>query len=537
MKKNKLRDNLRHILIPCLVLSSICGLFTGLLIFAFKWLAEKVIGWSLGFYSLAQTDPINAILLFLGLVLLGSISYIILKHVPNCRGGGIPTAVTYMRGFLSFNWVNNAFILLASSLITFCGGVPLGNEGPSVQMGCAVGHGTSRLLARKNKAWDRYIMTGGACAGFSIATGTILSGMLFAFEEVHRRFSPLIFIAVATAIASSTVTMDVLCSLTGMESQLFHFILDKILPLSYLWIPIIIGAVVGMSAIVFTKLYKVVGVVLNTALKKVPLLVKTISIFVIVGIFGIISTDYLGSGHDLIDKLLHGQNFAWYMLLIYLLVRATLLLFANRTGITGGLFLPSLAFGAIIGDLIAGAFIEFNLLPMEYRSLMVVIGMASYLAAASRIPLTAIAFSIEAMSGLGNILPIAVGVGVSYLVIVISGVPAFSDTVIENKIMQSRKDKEVHVIDVHMPVMEGAFVIGKEIRDILWPPTCAVLSVDKEDIYDEMLHPGDRLHLRYKTTDPEKTMQILQSLLGKPNEALDEEEVHKKDTHYSIPEQ
>ena len=104
-------------------------------------------------------------------------------------------------------------------------------------------------------------------------------------------------------------------------------------------------------------------------------------------------------------------------------------------------------------------------------------------------------------------------------------------------IIIDRKDKEVLVIDVHMPVMEGAFVVGKEPRDILWPPTCAILSVDKEDVYDEVLHPGDRLHLRYKTINPEKTKEYLISLLGTPNEELDIEYVHQKDTHYSIPEQ
>ena len=65
-----------------------------------------------------------------------------------------------------------------------------------------------------------------------------------------------------------------------------------------------------------------------------------------------------------------------------------------------------------------------------------------------------------------------------------------------------------------------------------------MLSVDKKhNIYDEDLHEGDRLHLRYKTTTPEETMQILENLLGKPNEEIDVEYVHQKDTHYSIPEQ
>ena len=167
--KTNLKYNLKNVLSPCLVLAGLSGVFTGAFIFAFKWLAEKVINFSFYAYSLARANPWQAIILLLVLVFLGSLSYLIIKNVPNCRGGGIPTAVAFMRGFLSFNWASNAFSLLASSLITFLGGVPLGNEGPSVQIGCAIGHGTVRVLAKKNKAWDRYIMTGGACAGFAAA--------------------------------------------------------------------------------------------------------------------------------------------------------------------------------------------------------------------------------------------------------------------------------------------------------------------------------------------------------------------------------
>lgn len=535
---SKIKYNIKNVLIPCLVLAGLCGIATGAFIFAFKWIASKVIDFSFYAYSLASQNPLHAIILILALVGLGVLSYLITKYAPNCRGGGIPTAVAFMRGFLSFNWVSNAFSLLASSLITFLGGVPLGNEGPSVQIGCAVGHGTSRIFARKKKAWDRYIMTGGACAGFAAATGTYLSGIIFALEEVHRRFSPLIFLTVATAITTSTITMDLLCSLTGMDSHLFHFLITEVLPLSYLWTPIIIGLVTGVLAVLYTKLYKLINKFLNIALRKVPQLIKIVSIFVIVGVFGIISNSFIGSGHKIIDSIMSGENTVWYLLLVYLLVRAVTLLVATQNGITGGLFLPALTFGAITGELLAQAFVGIGILDTKYESVMIIIGMASFLAASSRIPITAIAFSIEALNGLNNIVPIALGVGVAYLVTLVVGEHAFTETIFENKVINSRKGKTVHVIDVHMPVMEGSFVVGKEARDILWPPTCVVLSVDKKgDIYNEDLHVGDRVHLRYKTINPEKTMAILQSLLGKPNEILDEEFVHQKDTHYSIPEQ
>ena len=72
--------------------------------------------------------------------------------------------------------------LFFGSVTSFLIGVPLGNEGPSVLMGTAVGKGCTDTLAKKHPAWSRYSMTGGACAGFAVATGAPISGILDAYK-------------------------------------------------------------------------------------------------------------------------------------------------------------------------------------------------------------------------------------------------------------------------------------------------------------------------------------------------------------------
>ena len=62
-----------------------------------------------------------------------------------------------------------------------------------------------------------------------------------------------------------------------------------------------------------------------------------------------------------------------------------------------------------------------------------------------------------------------------------------------------------------------------EIRDILWPPTCAVLSIDSKHALTPHHAPreicaGDVLHLHYQTYDPERTMQTLIAILGEQPE-------------------
>ena len=77
--------------------------------------------------------------------------------------------------------------MIVNSYIAFFTGLPLGNEGPSVLIGTALGRGTNNLFNR-TPAWDRYVMTGGAAAGFAVATGAPATGIIFALEEVHKRF-------------------------------------------------------------------------------------------------------------------------------------------------------------------------------------------------------------------------------------------------------------------------------------------------------------------------------------------------------------
>ena len=533
--KNNL-SKIKNKLIPCFLLSALTGIFTGLLIFAFKISASYVISLSGDIYASVREKPVLLLPFILGMALLGCLSFFILKVAPDAKGGGIPTAITIIRGFVSFNWIASAFGVFISALVTFFGGVPLGNEGPSVQMGCAVGKGTVNIFAKKNKAWDKYIMTGGACAGFAAATGAPMSGLLFYIEEIHRRFSPLVFMSAATATLSSAVTMELLGSAFNFNTHLFHFTLSEILPLKYLPAAMAVGTITGLVALGFTQLYKVINKLINDTLKKCPAIVKIVSIFVIVGILGFFASEFTHSGHGLIDEIIEGHHFSVYLLLLSLLVRAVLLLFANNAGITGGIFVPSLAFGALVGEITAKGLIFTGLMPEKYEIILVVVGMASFLAASSRIPLIAITFSIEALSGLTNIIPIALGAAFAYIVVELAGITDISDVIIENKIHTAAKGKKFYVADVHMTVEARCFVIGQEIRDILWPPTCVVMSVDKKEIHHSALEEGDVLHLRYKTSDPTESIVVLESLLGKQNNDIAMKFVHGDDEHYSIPE-
>ncbi len=535
--KNKRLNYINNILMPCLLFSVITGILTGGLIFLFKCVVNFAVSVSDDIYSFARENIIYLPALLVGAALLGVISAFSVKYLGNCKGGGIPTAIALLRGLIEFRWLRNIVAVFASAFITYLGGVPLGTEGPSVQMGAAVGRGTVRLFAKKHSAWDRYIMTGGACTGFAAATAAPLTGIFFAFEEAHRRFSPMIFMSAASAVISGSATMNILCELTNTDPAFFHFTINSVLPIKYLWAALIVGIVCGLCAVAFTKLYRIIGDFVKVKLYRLPIYVKIPTIFTMTALIGYFISEALGSGHSLVDLMIEGHGI-WYMSLIYLAVRAMLLIVANNIGVTGGLFVPSLAFGAMIGSLCAKGMITLGILPEEYYMVLVVVGIASFISASSRTPISAVTFAIEALSGLSNILPIVLGVALSYIIIEVMGIAGFTDTVVESKVEAEHKDKTPQLIDAHFTVTSDAFVVGKEIRDILWPPTCVVTSVRKNALsrsHSSLIDEGDILHLHYRTYHPKDTFVKLEALIGRQREDI-RTNAHTVNPKHQVPE-
>ena len=504
-------------IIPCVLFPAMVGIITGVLIFLFKIASTKIIEISSDIYSFVRNTPSYLPLLLLGAIVIGSISSLLLKYAKECRGGGIPTAIASIRGLIPLKWLQGIFGLFFSSLLTYLVGVPLGNEGPSVQMGTAVGKGSSELIGKNKRAYERYVMTGGACSGFAIATGAPLSGIIFALEEAHRRFSPTIFMVASISVLTGSITQGLLSGFFGIDTTFFDLSIDQVLPFKDMWIAVIIGAVCGILAIIFTQMYKLVRKIDNNKKFNIPFVVKIIIIFFTVAILGFICEDFIGSGHSLIEKILERESL-WHIIILALLVRAVLMIFANGEGVSGGVFVPTLAFGAMIAAIIAECFISLNMIDEQYYPILIVVGMISFLSASSRIPLTALAFAAEALCAVTNLLPVAIGVVISYLIAEASNQESYTDTVIETRTKALHANRLAVIIDSHMEVQPGAFAVGMELRDILWPPTCVVLSVNKNHSalheHSTKIEEGDVLHLHYQTYNTRETLSTLAQILG-----------------------
>ena len=512
------RTFVQNILLPCLLFSVITGIFTGALIFSFNLLSTSVIHFSSETYHFVRENPIYAPLLLLAVLALGLLAGLLLKLFPNVRGGSLPVAVAHLRGHIAFKWIPNIVFVYFSSMISYLVGVPLGNEAPCVQMGAAAGKGVVNLFAKKHRAWRRYVMTGGACAGFAVATGAPLSGIFFALEEAHRRFTPMVIMVATMSTASAMFTSRLLCNLFHVELTIITATLEHTLRLRDFWAVVILALVCALFAAIFSKAYEKVLHVLHKIRKHVHFIVRLEVVFLLVAVLGLVSGEFINDGHNLLHEMLHHEH-VWTFLLLYLFVRSALVICSNSVGATGGLFVPTLVFGAMLGSICAQIMISLGVLPAEYAPIMIVIGMASYKGASMRTPITAIIFAVEVLSGLNNLPFIILAVAISYIAVELLGAEPVMEFVYEERLEQEHEGKTRKVYDISMTVQPDTFVIGKETRDIFWPPECTVLAIHHpagHKSHGELagMHVGDVLDLHFASYDIERTMIMLYDLVG-----------------------
>ncbi len=523
-KFNIYKNYFVNLIFPAFIFGSITGIITSVVVTLFKLCAKYIIQFSNGTFEFMRE---RVYLIPIAIILALGASYIIalvFKKEPNLRGGGIPHSIAVLRGITSFNWLKALVSSFVLPMISFLFGVPLGTEGPSVLIGTAIGKGSTSILAKKHMAWNKYSMTAGASSGFSVATGSPISGIIFAIEEIHGRISPMILMVATVSVAFSRITSELLSKISflNIEIELFSNVPQvQALRMRDVWIPIVIALVVGILSVLFLYYYRLIYNLFNKALSKVPHFVRLFIILSLSIIFGVISINYISTGHHLIESILTGGALSIGSLVLILLIRSTLTLGANSTSVNGGMFIPIMAQGAIVSAICAKIMISLGLDSSCY-SIIIIFGITACISGMMKTPLTAIVFAIEALSCYENILFVIIVSILSFAITEIFRAKSINETIIERRTNETCGNKTVENIDTNVTIKEGAFAIGKQIRDIFWPYTLKVLSVkhsessesETDQYADNVLRKGDVLHIRYSTTDKNETQKELFAIIG-----------------------
>lgn len=409
MKKNDMWKRARRIPVMLITEGLCVGLIGGFIVLLYRVALTFAGNWLIKILSYIKGNPFRCAVWFLILMALAWIVGRLVKWEPMISGSGIPQVEGEVSGRLYQNWKRVLPAKFAGGFLCMLGGLSLGREGPSIQLGAMAGQGISRALGR-GKREEKFLMACGASAGLSAAFHAPLAGMMFAVEEIHKTFSIPILLPVMTA----SVTADYIAShILGLD-PVFHFQITEYLPQNYYWLLILLGILVGVSGVFYNW-----GMLKAQELyRKIPLLKETgrlLIAFLTAGVLGLVMPSVLGSGSGLIVSLTKGEMVLG-MVVLTLVVKFLFSAVSFGSGAPGGIFFPLLILGALLGAVFAMTGAEFFGLDPVYINNFVLLGMTGFFTAIVRAPLTGIILLFEMSGSISQMLSLSIVSVTAYIV-------------------------------------------------------------------------------------------------------------------------
>lgn len=386
---------------------AVVGALTGILIVLFRLGVQKMWGVTQQISNYAHNRVLFAVVFASILFFIALAINFLVKIDPMISGSGIPQAKADAAGDLSMTWWKSILCKFAGCMLALGGGLSLGREGPCVQLGSMVGKGFSRITKRI-RAEERFLMTCGAGAGLTAAFNAPVAGAIFCLEEMNRTFSEKTLL---TAMAS-TITADFIASYVFGMKPIFTLKVGQTMPLRYYWTIIVLGLILGLFGAFFNKCLNMFQ---NLYEKPFIKPFKMGIPFVMVFILAFAYPNAIGAGSHLVEIASTGKFLVGSMCVLFIL-RFLFFMFCFGSGAPGGIFMPLLVFGAILGNIFGQVFGEMLGFDNIYLETFVIVGMAGYFAAIVRAPVTGIILISEMTGTLSNLLALALVSLVAYFI-------------------------------------------------------------------------------------------------------------------------
>jgi CIC family chloride channel protein len=386
-----------------LVLALVIGALTGLAVVAFILLTERL---GMRLYPVGGAPWRRLLFPVVGSL---GIGYLLYRYFPNARGSGVPQtkAALYAReGRILLRTVLGKFFCTSATLAS---GIPLGREGPSVQVGAGIGSVLGRLLGLRPEQVKKLIPVG-AAAAIAAAFNTPLAAVLFALEEIVGDLNAPVMGAVVLASATAWVVLRVLLGNNPLfkvpQYQLVH-------PLEFA-VYAVLGVAGGVVSVAFTKL--LLG--MRARFLRFPqntVWFQPVAGGLLVGLMGWFVPQVLGVGYGFVGDALNGKM-AFDLMLLLVVLKLLTVTTSYASGNAGGIFGPALFIGAMLGGTVGTVahhlFPAYTATPGAYA----LVGMGAVFAGIVRAPMTSVLMIFEMTQDYAVIVPLMIANMVSFFI-------------------------------------------------------------------------------------------------------------------------
>ncbi len=326
---------------------------------------------------------------------------LIRKGAPETGGSGVQEIEGALDDVRPLRWKRVLPVKFLAGLLSLGGGMVLGREGPTIQMGGNIGKMISDVF-KLRKDETHALVAAGAGGGLSAAFNAPLAGILFVFEEMRPEFK-YNFLSVQAVLIAAACADIVLRTLTTQSPEIPMPMMPAP-PLPSLFLFLIFGCFFGVFGFIFNR---VLIRTLNffSGLKGWSYTLTGLYVGAFIGLLSWFYPNTVWGGYLVIPTALSGTIPVAFLLLIFLARFGTTMI-SYGSGATGGIFAPMLALGTLFG-MWFGNVTHMWLPDLAVKpEMFAVAGMAALFCATVRAPLTGIALTIEMTGNYLMILPL-----------------------------------------------------------------------------------------------------------------------------------
>jgi len=386
-----------------LVLTLLIGALVGMVVVAFILLTERS---GARLYPAGGAAWRRLLVPVAGSAVMG---YLLYRFFPEARGSGVPQtkAALYARGGrISLGTVFGKFFCTSATLAS---GIPLGREGPAVQVGAGIASVLGRKLGLRPEKVKALIPVG-AAAAVAAAFNTPLAAVLFALEEVVGDMHAPVLGSVVLASATSWAMLRLLLG----NDPLFQVPQYQLVHPGEVGIYAVLGVAGGFVSVAFTKLL----LWMRARFLRFPrktLWFQPVAGGLTVGIMGWFVPQLLGVGYKQVGEVLNG-GMALRLMILLLGLKLVAVATSYASGNAGGIFGPSLFLGAMLGGIVGNVANHFLPNYVGTPGAYALVGMGTAFAGIVRAPMTSVVMIFEITRDYAVIVPLMISNLVSFFI-------------------------------------------------------------------------------------------------------------------------
>ncbi|MFZ9035972.1 MAG: H(+)/Cl(-) exchange transporter ClcA [Francisellaceae bacterium] len=395
-------------------IASLLGAITGILVGFVGGLFQIVIHWmgvaqSYIIHSLDSSLWLKCLIsAFVSTLFLVLSLIIVRRFAPEASGSGVQEIEGVLVDKRSMRWWKVLPVKFFAGVLSLSSGLVLGREGPTIQMGGALGQMVQKLF-RMDNDMAHILIAAGAGAGLATAFNAPLAGVLFVIEEMHSRFrySFRSIQAVIIACVCADIFLRLMLEAGGYDIRQMMDI-DMTAygepSMASLWLFVIFGIAFGGLGVLFNR-YLVRYLNFFSSKSGFDFWKWIVLVGITTGILLVVFPDIVGGGYHVIPRALHGDLTLTLLISVFVL-RLFTTWTSYGTGVPGGIFAPMLALGTLFGmffGILANLLFP-DLIPNP--QIFAVAGMSALFSATVSAPLTGIVLVVEMTMNYALILPL-----------------------------------------------------------------------------------------------------------------------------------